>query len=139
MKPEEELAKYKERARYWQEEFEKLRNDLPDFYHLGDFNKQSNQNQKLEAMWIEARFNYLDLCDPAYYPDGDRPDYRKQAALELALEVPAWKHIGPDEQKAIQDAIYAISHDEMRCTILETREEMQKSIDVLRKLLEGKA
>lgn len=51
----EELAKYKERARYWQSEYEKLRNDLPYLYAMGDYAKLDAKCQD-QAKQIEELF-----------------------------------------------------------------------------------
>jgi hypothetical protein len=121
--------------------------------------EQSNQTSKLEAMLIEAKaeayYNraYGDVIRehvsecwhmPEFstlsidYPE-EAKKYRDEATLELALEAPAWKHIGPDEQKAIQDAIYSLNHDALVCAMPDVAKSLQHSVDVLRKLLEGNA
>lgn len=48
--------------------------------------KVESELSRWRQIAIEERFNYLDLCDAQYYPNGDRPDYRAQAAKELQLE-----------------------------------------------------
>lgn len=101
--------------------------------------------EKWQAMLIEAtarrNFNH-DYPTLPFVPgtivseDGSGYDsYMQQAASELVLDASNWRKIGPEEQAAIQEAIYAISHDAMRCTQAETKKRMERSIAVLRKLL----
>ncbi len=41
-KLEEEVKKFTERSKYWMEQHQTLRNDLPTSYKIGDFNKLEN-------------------------------------------------------------------------------------------------
>jgi hypothetical protein len=112
--------------------------------------EQANQNTKLEAMLIEAKaeafYNraYGDVIREhvsecwhmpefsalgAEYPE-ERKKYLEEAASELALEAPTWKHIGPEEQKAIQRAIRSMEDTNYHHSDVE-----KESCDVLRKLL----
>jgi hypothetical protein len=143
MNPEEINALYK---------WEKLtRTELADHIEmiLEHCTEQANQNQKLEAMWIEERAKAIYPYNMPMWeniPDEDHPYrelmsdkmkmhsgkkyYREQASSELALEPISWKHIGPKEQEAIQ-AILSVIDAEPRA------DEIDMAADVLRTLLEG--
>jgi len=55
-------------------------------------------------------------------------EYERKAALEIVIEPPAWKHIGPEEQEAIKIAI--------RFMINSDKDHVRDARDVLSKLLE---
>jgi hypothetical protein len=112
---------------------------LPEMLAMID--EQANQNQKLEAMLIEAtaKANYCNRqwnidtnspIDEDLWEDGEeldvKNDYRNRSVAELALEAPAWKHIGPDEEDAIGFAIAELEDADY---------DTVRQVDVLRKLL----
>jgi hypothetical protein len=107
---------------------------LPEMLAMID--EQANQNQKLEALaikwWAWSMFIEEELdAIPQDKNYGDYyQEYERKAALELTLESPTWKKIGPDEEDAIGFAIAELEDADY---------DTVRQVDVLRKLLEGNA
>jgi hypothetical protein len=80
--------------------------------------------EKWQAIAIEERA-YILSCN-VLESHGIDEFYRAQAAASLALEASNWHKISPEEQKAIREAIYAMTDDDW---------DYGKELAVLRKLL----
>jgi hypothetical protein len=110
---------------------------------LAHIDEQANQASKLEAMLIEerARANYIQSFIRLHV-DFDGSDLKQSwmdiAASELGIEVNSWKHIGLEEQKAIQRAIAYIETDARFHMEDPSKTTASEDLAVLRKLLEGK-
>jgi len=85
-----QIATQTKRARFWHDEFQSLRNDLPYGYREGDYNKILEQIATLKSICIQERNRYL--VDFIHEYD-DVMDCKEEAKKQLAREYPqiAWE------------------------------------------------